>query len=57
MKVPFIDSALLKKKLRNRLGDDFLNDLLLGFLENDFVIKILDNENLREKIGDNFRNL
>ena len=47
----------IKNKLRNRLGDEFLDDLLLGFLEKDLINKILNNEDLRERIVDKFRDL
>ena len=36
----------IKNKLHNRLGDEFLDDLLLGFLEKNLVNKILNDEDL-----------
>ena len=39
--------SLIKNNLRNRLGDDFLDDLMLGFLEKDLVNKIMNTEELR----------
>ena len=47
----------IKNKLRNILGDEFLDDLLLDFLEKDLVNKIINNEDLRERIADKFRDL
>ena len=36
----------IKNKLRNRLGDEFLDDMLLGFIEKDLADKILNDEDL-----------
>ena len=47
----------IKNKVRNALGDDFLNDLMLGYLEKDLVNKVLSDENLRERVVDVFKNL
>ena len=54
-----IFSALnfIKNKLRNIIADEFLDDLLLIFLETDLVNKILKDKDLQEKIIDTFRDL
>ena len=56
-KMNFSAIKFIKNKLHNILGDKFLDDLLLGFLEKDLVNKILNNEDLRERIVDEFRDL
>ena len=40
----------IKNKLRNRLGDEFLDDLLLDFLEKDLVNKILKDTSCDRKL-------
>ena len=37
----------IKNELRNRLGDEFLNDPFLGLLEKDLVNKIIHDEDLQ----------
>ena len=53
----FSGLSFIKNKLRNKLGDDYLDDLMLGFLEKDLVNKILKTEELRERVIDVFRDL
>ena len=57
--MPMVFSALnfIKNKLRNIIADEFLDDLLLIFLETDLVNKILKDKDLQEKIIDTFRDL
>ena len=47
----------IKNKLRNKLGNDFLDDLMLGFLEKDLVNKVLNDEATRNKVVDAFKDL
>ena len=49
--------SFIKNSRRNKLGDDFLDDLMLGFLEKDLVNKIINTEELRERVIDVFRDL
>ena len=53
----FSGLSFIKNNLRNKLGDDYLDDLMLGFLEKDLVNKILNTEELRERVIDVFRDL
>ena len=39
------------------MGDDFLDDLMPGFLEKDLVNKIMNTEELRKRVIDVFRDL
>ena len=53
----FSGLSFIKNNLRNKLGDVFLDDLMLGFLEKDLVNKIINTEELRERVIDAFRDL
>ena len=47
----------IKNKTRNKMGDDFLDNLMLGYLEKDLVNKVLSNEESRERVVDVFKDL
>ena len=53
----FSGMGYITNKVRNSLGDDFLNDLMLGYLEKDLVNKVLSDEKLRERVVDVLKNL
>lgn len=47
----------IKNKTRNKLGDDYLDDLLLGFLEKDIVNRVCSDNDLMEKVVDKFKEM
>ena len=49
--------SFIKNKLRNKLGEDVIENLILGFLRKDFVNKVLDDKILRDKALDIFKDL
>ena len=49
--------SFIKNKRRNKLGVEFLDDLMLSFLEKDLVNKILCDDILMEQVVDVFKNL
>ena len=53
----FSGQAFIKNKLRNKLGNEYLDDLMLGFLEKDLVNKVLQNEATRDQVVDAFKDL
>ena len=49
--------SFIKNKRRNKLGVEYLDDLMLSFLEKDLVNKILCNDILMERVVDVFKDL
>ena len=47
----------IKNRLRNKLGNDFLDDLMIGFLEQDIVNKVIKDSELQEQVINKFRDL
>ena len=49
--------SFIKNKRRNKLGVQFLDDLMLSFFLKDLVNKIIGDEILMERVVDVFKNL
>ena len=47
----------IKNKTRNKIGNDFLDDLMLGYLEKDLVNKVLSDKKSKERVVDAFKDL